>query len=640
MVLAGVALLLLAALALQAHAAVVLTVNSTGDAPDAALGDGVCATATGECTLRAAIQEANALGGLDTITFNILPGGVQTITPGSQLPTITSPVVLDGTTQPGFAGTPIIEINGSGAGFFAMGLLVTAGGSTIRGLAVNRFVGANGFGIFLDGGVGNVIQGNYIGTDVTGTVDLGNSYDGVAMVNSSGNLIGGPLPSQRNVISGNNRYGVSIGNTGGNTVQGDFIGTNAAGTGALGNSSHGVWICCSAGNNTVTFNIIAYNGGDGVSMQYPNQGMTGNAVLANAIYSNGGLGIDLEDDGVTPNDPQDPDGGVNNHQNFPVLTSATSPLGGAPTIKASLNSTANTSFILKFFANTFCDPSGYGEGQTFIVSTNVVTDGVGDVAFSATLFVGTLLGAFVTATATDPSGNTSEFSQCIAVTPGPPYTLSALKTGLDTDSAAGVTPAILQVVDAISGQPVSGVLVGAYQANLAYPGGLVNVLEARLKPPFDGGAANINNPAGVTGLVAFNALGTPWPVDLAFLPLRLLGCSNQAATVTLTFVDVFDADANSLGSPPPVIRTYRKGDAKANGVISVADVLYIAQYLAGLRTLGDGPGQLNAVNAASVKQDGAFDTISSADVLYLAQYVVGMRDGCFNLLPSGAPPQR
>ena len=129
-------------------------------------------------------------------------------------------------------------------------------------------------------------------------------------------------------------------------------------------------------------------------------------------------------------------------------------------------------------------------------------------------------------------------------------------------------------------------------------------------------------------------------MDLAFLPLRLLGCVDQAATVTLALSEVFDADANALAPTPPVVRTHRRGDAKANGVISAGDVLYIAQYVAGVRPLGDGPGQVNAVNAASVKQDGPFDQVTAADALSLAQELVGLRDGCFNLLPAASVPLR
>ncbi len=130
------------------------------------------------------------------------------------------------------------------------------------------------------------------------------------------------------------------------------------------------------------------------------------------MFSNAGLGIDLGADGVTPNDAGDGDTGANNLQNFPVLTSATS---GSTTIEGTLNSTPNTKFRLEFFSSTECDPSGYGEGETFLVFIDVTTDGSGNVTFTVT-FPDTVPGGhFITATATDPNNNTSEFSQGVQV---------------------------------------------------------------------------------------------------------------------------------------------------------------------------------------------------------------------------------
>ena len=118
-------------------------------------------------SLRQAILDANANTGADNIRFLIPGAGVQTINLTSALPAITSPVVIDGTTQPGFAGSPIIELNGSGAAG-ATGLSITAGNSVVRGLVINRFAGE---GIRLQTGGGNRIEGNYIGTNAAGTVD-------------------------------------------------------------------------------------------------------------------------------------------------------------------------------------------------------------------------------------------------------------------------------------------------------------------------------------------------------------------------------------------------------------------------------------------------------------------------------------
>ena len=128
------------------------------------------------------------------------------------------------------------------------------------------------------------------------------------------------------MISGNRGPGVSIGGAGafGATVQGNLIGTAADGVTPLGNGGDGVGIFSSATGRTIggkgagEGNVIAHNGGDGVSIVGD-----ADAVLGNVIFSNGGLGIDLEDDGPTVNDVGDTDTGSNNLLNFPVLTSAT-----------------------------------------------------------------------------------------------------------------------------------------------------------------------------------------------------------------------------------------------------------------------------------------------------------------------------
>src|SRR5262249_53383820 len=149
-------------------------------------------------------------------------------------------------------------------------------------------------------------------------------------------------------ISGNgfnpgNGSGIHIFSSIGNVVQGNYIGTDVNGTANLGNSVHGVVIDGSSNNNTIggttggATNIIAFNGGDGVFVNGP----VGNAILSNSIWSNHGLGIDLGPDGVTPNDPGDPDTGSNNLQNFPVLASAVI-FGSTLEIDGTLNSTANS----------------------------------------------------------------------------------------------------------------------------------------------------------------------------------------------------------------------------------------------------------------------------------------------------------
>ncbi len=235
---------------------------------------------SGPGSLRAAIESANATGGIQTITFAIPGAGVHTISVLSPLPDITDAVVIDGTTQ-GVSATPLIELNGTLAGAGALGLKIKTGGSTVRGLAINRF---NGAGIRLVNGNGNIVVGNVIGTNAAGTADLGNTGDGVQIINSDNNTIGGTTAADRNLISGNQRYGVSIDPAStGNVVEGNLIGTNLAGTGDLGNTLSGVLVL--SASNTIggtaagARNIISGNDQHGVHL-------TTAAVTSNLVQGN------------------------------------------------------------------------------------------------------------------------------------------------------------------------------------------------------------------------------------------------------------------------------------------------------------------------------------------------------------------
>jgi titin len=592
----------------------------------------------GPGSLRQAILDANQDPGPNTIVFNIDSGGLQTIRPASPLPALTNPVTIDGTTQPGQGTTPRIELTGTDAGTNATGLKIAGGNSTVKGLAINGFQGTglvlqtqdndvvtgnyigtdaagdaavpNNIGVFINalanvtiggttddarnvisgntsygldiagfevvvegnyigtdatgtaalpnakgmflndyagnnviggtapgagnlisantqegvyvtdqndliqgnyigtdvtgtqtlgngtngvwlgdnatgitvGGTtagagnlisgntftgvyvaagGNVVQGNWIGTDVTGTLALGNGRDGVDA--SSGTLIGGTLAGAGNLISGNQNDGILLYETGsvvvqansigtdvsgtlalgngrdgvemigglhntlggpgaGNLIsangldgvymsahnsvlQGNAIGTDVTGTQALGNGRNGVFIqggAFSGSNNSVggtdpgTANTIAFNGNDGVLVDTAH----GNAVRGNAIWGHQGLGIELTNNG-------------NHNMNFPVLTSATSD-GTNTTITGTLTNVPDTDFALDFFADMMSNVSGYGEGQEFLGSTTVTTDDNGTAAFMAT-YTGVSVGQFVAATATNPTHDTSQFSKCLQV---------------------------------------------------------------------------------------------------------------------------------------------------------------------------------------------------------------------------------
>jgi hypothetical protein len=235
----------------------------------------------GVISLREAITAANNTPGADTINFGI-GSGMRTISIGSALPNITDTVTIDGTTQPGFAGSPIIELNGSGAGAGAAGLRFTGGSSTVRGLVINLFL-ADGVKVETTGG--NLIEGCFIGTDATSTAYLGN-LNGVFIDGASNNTIGGTATGARNVISGNSQAGVRIqgGPAIGNKVHGNFIGTDATGTLDVGNSAFGVFITANnnltGGTSAGAGNTISGNNQDGVLIF---AGGAGNQVLGNFI---------------------------------------------------------------------------------------------------------------------------------------------------------------------------------------------------------------------------------------------------------------------------------------------------------------------------------------------------------------------
>ncbi len=352
----------------------------------------------------------------------------------------------------------------------------------------NVISGNNGFGINLanNGVGGHLIQRNDIGTNVARTGTVGNTSDGI-FVATPNNTIGGSDSGAGNVISGNQVHGIQLaGATAtGNIIQGNWIGTDRANTLSLGNTFIGIDIINGAVNNVVggagaARNTITHNPTAGVQIR---TGSTGNVLRNNAITANGSgvnindgavnntiggtgagdgnfihdngknllitgatsignailgnsisgnfIGIDLGNDVVTPNDPGDADTGPNNLQNFPVLTSATV-AGSTLTVLGTLNSTANTAFRLEFFSNAACDPTGNGDGDTFLGSLPVTTDGAGNVSFTASL-PAVSAGQAITSTATDPANNTSEFSTCRTV-PGQPQTFTVTNTN---DSGAG-----------------------------------------------------------------------------------------------------------------------------------------------------------------------------------------------------------
>ena len=335
------------------------------------------------------------------------------------------------------------------------------------GTSGNLISGNGQNGISILASVNNLVAGNLIGTDAIGNADVGNGQAGVA-ISLGPNTIGGVGPG-RNVISGNGTAGVSLvagGN--GNTVQNNFIGTNVGGNGIIANAvgvriegaaanliggagggegnliggnGIGVAIVSGGNNNAVMNNVIGSDtagggplaNGIGVSIDGSENFVTGGMIWFNtgagvvvgssigntidsSLQNNGGLGIDLGGDGVTPNDAGDLDGGPNSLQNFPLIETAAA-LGAATQISGTAFGIDSGTVVLAFYLNVACDSSGNGEGQQLLGTATVTLGVTGSAPFTVTVGA-TTPGQRITATARDHNGSTSEFSPCVTVVPG------------------------------------------------------------------------------------------------------------------------------------------------------------------------------------------------------------------------------
>ncbi|MGH1543275.1 MAG: hypothetical protein ACRBHB_22885, partial [Arenicella sp.] len=267
---------------------------------------------------------------------------------------------------------------------------------------------ASAWSIYMYNSMGNQVSNNMIGATVAEQV-IPQSSRGIYVLDSSNNDIKG------NTISATNT-GVSVfkwqSSADNNILQGNYIGVNSAGSllsaGSIGVYVYGVGNLL-GGINTGEGNVIAnYTKGIIVGSELaPGVFAVGNTISGNAIYNNATLGIDLGgSNGVSLNDELDSDLGGNHLQNFPVVTVAT-----ANSLTGTLSSEVNKEYRIELFANTECGASGYGSGEQFLGYVDVTTDSSGTATFS--MNVSLSVGTIVTATATDmSSGNSSEFSEC------------------------------------------------------------------------------------------------------------------------------------------------------------------------------------------------------------------------------------
>jgi hypothetical protein len=298
------------------------------------------------------------------------------------------------------------------------------GGSTVA--ARNILSGNFDDGVDIrDGSFGNAVWGNYIGTKLGGRAPLGNGADGVFIQDSSGNLVGSTVTGDANVLGGNGYNGVFLyGDSHDNVISGNFIGTNSKGdqlgNGTIANFADGIFMAqfgapVGPTNNTVSDNVIAYNADSAVSLEVSlSADVVGNTVSRNSIFGNrsesGGTAIDIGSDGSTPNDVNDPDVGVNNVQNYPVLLPPIANTDGSFTVRGTLNSLPSTSFRIEFFAS-----GSAGQGRLYLGFVEVTTPSNGTTNEFSLTFTRPPAMKFLTATATNLfTGDTSEFSAAVS----------------------------------------------------------------------------------------------------------------------------------------------------------------------------------------------------------------------------------
>jgi CSLREA domain-containing protein len=706
-------------------------------------------------------ENPGTFGVNDTIKFNINGSGVQTFGVGGQgngaLPALVKPVTLDGYSQPGASANTLangdnakilIELNGAGAGPNADGLLLGpgSGGSTIKGLAVNRF-SANGIEIQTSG---NTLTGDFVGTNPAGNAAEANQSDGIRIANSSNNIIGGTTPAARNVVSGNQSDGIRVSGTlaapaTGNMIAGNFVGVNAVGTGSVGIKANGgaagtpggngfAGIEISGGNsntvggamagarNVVGFNaegiqidnggqnnviqgnfsgvgadgitpvgnnlqgivlrssngfapplgpaqpnepavsnnnvggtiagagnLVEFNGTGGVAIfgnpvSASGQQNSGNAILGNSIFENGRsnpallLGIDLsngfvfpKDDGFTANDskghgaPNDP----NNFQNFPVLTSVVQVAGGvriAGTLSQAVS--PNTTFRIEFFSNNTDPQGGVAEGETFLGFANQTTAANGQISFSVSLNVVVTPGQLFTADATDPLGNTSEFSPSLTLplvanpaafpigfgvgTNGVENVLNLQTNGAVVASPSPIPGFVGEVHRATGDFNRDGVADTVWAAGPGSSGPRVRVIAGgtgqvlgdffAFSPSFAGGAfvavGDVNNDGVPDVIVAAGSGGGPEVKVIDGTKLNQLQAGNQIANTAL-LADFFAYDPTFAGGV-----TVAAGDVNGDGR---ADVI-----------TGAGPGggpHVKVIDATKATQVQANGQIADAALL-------------------------
>ncbi|KAA3662660.1 MAG: hypothetical protein DWQ04_12800 [Chloroflexi bacterium] len=320
----------------------------------------------------------------------------------------------------------------------------------------NVLANNGGNGIYLNSS-SNIVQRNFIGTDVSGLQDHGNGSMGIRVIDGDTNVIGGDAAADGNVIAGNGDSGIYVaGNAVGTTIRHNDIGVNAGGN-ALGNTFNGVHLAGQVSQAVVRDNAIAHNGKDGIAVF---ETVILSNFAGNEIHNNGALGIDLNnDDAVNANDNGDGDNGANGLMNYPVILGA---LADNNSVTIYLNSLAAREYRIHVYRNQSCDSSGHGEGERYLGSFDVETiPGNPTVQETAFLPKNFNAGDQITATATPLTSpitdGTSEFSACFTAQSSAVPVIIGLENqlswgnqnvGFVVNTTSGMQPAIDRVHEA------------------------------------------------------------------------------------------------------------------------------------------------------------------------------------------------
>ncbi|HEY1376238.1 MAG TPA: choice-of-anchor Q domain-containing protein [Gemmataceae bacterium] len=365
--------------------------------------------------------------------------------------------------------------------------------------------------------------------------------------------------------------GAGLRTAGGLTITGNIIGRNAANSAALANGGAGISVANNAlvtigGTGAGDGNTISGNTGAGIAVTGNNANAS---IRGNSIFANGGLGIDLGTAGVTANDTLDGDTGPNGLQNFPLLTAVTG--GATTTVSGSINSTANTVLTLDFYASGGADPSGNGEGQRFLGSTTVTTDGFGNATFSnVVLAAASAGGEVISATATDPSGNTSEFA-ANATVPGGSAAPTVVSTVVDAGTAqrSSVRSITVTFSSAVNFTGGNDNAAAAFQLARTGPTGATGNVGLTATVSTDGSGRTV---VKLTFSGAFTESNTAAGVDRSLIDGKYTLTINSAAVTGAGGV-ALDGDANGTPGGDYTLATHRLfGDIDGDGDVDLLDL--------------------------------------------------------------------